>query len=164
MNPRLERLIQVALTFVGTIETGLNDGALIEEFQKSVDGKATHESWCMAFVQYCIKQVEKETGFESPLFKSESALTVWENSPLMLRISDPSPGSIMIWKTLDDSNPHAGHTGIVLPSYYKDSDIFDVIEGNTSIEGKFFDGVAIKIRTRQGSSKFKPLGWLMPWV
>jgi len=164
MNERLERLIQVALTFIGIKETSPNEGAMIEEFQKSVDGKYNREAWCMAFVQYCIKQVEKETSFESPVYKSESCMQVWEKSPQMIRIKDPVPGSIMIWKVTSDINPNAGHAGIVIPSYYKDPDIFDVIEGNTSTDGSKFDGVNIKIRTRQGSSKFKPQGWLLPWI
>ena len=42
--------------WIGVIEEGENSGQLIQIFQRAVDNQANTESWCMAFVQYCIKR------------------------------------------------------------------------------------------------------------
>ncbi len=156
-----ERLLQVASKYIGTKEEGGdNKGAQVEEFQKAVDDKALCESWCMAFVQFCIKQVEKLTGEESRLASSEHCLTVWNGTPKDLRVSSPEPGCVVIWRHGDSTS---GHTGIVV-SVSPDS--FVTIEGNTGPgagvvrEG---DGVYQKTRTLAGSEQMKIVGFLMPF-
>lgn len=145
MNTLQEDLIAQAAKWTGVRETGANKGPEVEMFQKAVDGKARGESWCMAFVQFCLQQVEALHNVRTNVFSSEHCLTVWNNTPFVLRAVRPSPGSIVIWQHGTSSN---GHTGIV--TLVDDSrDTFTTIEGNTSSgAGVVRDGDGVYVRTR----------------
>jgi uncharacterized protein (TIGR02594 family) len=153
-----KRLIEVAKKYVGVKESGGdNKGPEVEKFQKAVDGKASGEAWCMCFVQYCIKEVEKEKNIKSKVFSSEHVMTVWNNTPKELRLTKPEVGSIMIWSFVGTASGHAGFVTKVGPTRV------DTIEGNTG-DGKGIvregDGVYERNRSHTGDAKMKVMGWL----
>lgn len=162
-----KRLIQIALSFVGVHELGGNNkGPMIEEFQKAVDGKAQGESWCMGFIQYCIKKVEEELNTKALIHRSELCTAVYEKS--IIKSTKPNPGSIIIWQKYDEHNKPTiyGHCGIVLSII--DQNWIDVIEGNTNDgTGLVRDGDKVTIRTRArsgGSGNMKIMGYVLPWI
>lgn len=147
-------LVEVAQKYVGVKEKGGdNKGPEVERFQKAVDGKAQGEPWCMAFVQFCIK----EAKLQSKIFESEHCLTVWNKTPKEQRLKEPVPGCLVIWQYGDTTN---GHVGIVT-AVFKNS--IHTIEGNTG-DGKGIvregDGVYARNRSRAGSQQMKILGYL----
>jgi hypothetical protein len=160
-------LIGVASAFVGVKENGYNDGEFVRMFQDFI-GDAQKESWCMAFVQYCVNLTDKimyrvdHEMAQSIIHKSEHCLTVWNNTSQILRLNAPVPGCIVIWNHVGTSN---GHTGIVESV---DGTTMTVLEGNTG-PGKGVeangDGVYRKIRYLDTSgSKMQIKGYLKPWV
>lgn len=162
-------LIAEVQRWVGVAEQGNNSGQLIEMFQKSVDGVAQHESYCMAFVQYCLQQVDAQcealaglcSNDKHMLFRSEHCLTVWAKSPKECRIDKPVIGSVVIWQHGNTAN---GHTGIV--TGIKDDEFFTTIEANTGPSAgveRNGDGVYEKTRSVKGSGEMKVLGFLLPW-
>lgn len=159
MSSKSQELIDLASSFSGTKEEGSdNSGPMIELFQRAVDGVASKESWCMCFVQFCIKQIEKKYAVKSKIFKSEHCLTVWNKSPKELRLVEPEPGCLIIWQF---GNGSSGHCGIV-KTVGKDK--VATIEGNTSGNSKEIvregDEVAEKLRLRAGSKTMKVIGYL----
>lgn len=154
------RLVEVARSFIGTKEVGNNGGEIVQRFQKAVDGKALGESWCMCFVQFCIKAVEQELGIKSPIYRSEHCLQVWNNSPLAMRRMTPSPGRVMI---LQRRMTIAGHAGVVTGLLPPPSRTFLTVEGNTN-SGKGIeregDGVWEKRRVPEGNNLFLVVGFL----
>lgn len=163
-------LVAEAQRWVGICEQGNNAGQLIELFQKTVDGKAQQESWCMSFVQFCLKNVDAQYGAvigectkdRHLLERSEHCLTVWNKSPVACRSDKPVIGAVVIWKHGDGPS---GHTGIVT-GLKMDPEFFTTVEGNTGPgagvvrEG---DGIFEKTRSVKGSGEMKILGWLLPW-
>jgi uncharacterized protein (TIGR02594 family) len=152
-------LVGEAVKYIGCHEEGGNNkGPYVEMFQKAVDGKASGEPWCMAFVQYCVKQTEGICITKSRLFKSEHCLTVWRNSPEDMRLTTPEAGCIVIWQHGESEN---GHTGIVR-GFSVDGKIV-TIEGNTTdtatIEREG-DGVYSNIRKLAGDGDMKIVGFL----
>jgi hypothetical protein len=162
MNPR-DFLVQFAQGYLGVTEaTGRNDGPYVEMFQQWTDGVAQGESWCMAFVQFCVGNVAQQYGFPAQLFASEHCLTVWNNSQ-RLAIYPPYPGSVVIWQRPGTTN---GHTGIVT-GVDLDNGVFTTIEGNTSGGGGLEsngDGVYQKVRSFQGDGNFSLVGFLDPFA
>ena len=162
-------LVAEAMRWIGVKEEGNNAGALVEMFQKAVDDKAQGESWCMSFVQFCLKNA---TYYYDSLYdacsrmhnirQSEHCLTVWNKTPKECRIDTPEIGSIVIWQ---HGNTTSGHTGIVVGRKL-DSDFFITVEGNTAAwngvvrEG---DGVYARTRSVKGSGEMKVLGYLLPF-
>lgn len=158
LNPNLE-LINVARCFLGVHEEGGdNRGPMVERFQAAVNGKPNGEPWCMAFVQFCVQEVERSMGLRSNIFRSESCWEVWQKSPKLMRRTKPSPGYIIIWNRLGTL---LGHTGII--SGMRSPEVMMTIEGNTSpgfgIEREG-DGVYEKLRGLRGTMLFVPLGYL----
>lgn len=150
-------LVEVAKRFIGVKEKGDNRGPEVEAFQKALDGKAAGEPWCMAFVQYCILEVEKARNTKSKVSKSEHCLTVWNKSPKELRLKEPEVGCLIIWQF---GNTSSGHVGIVTKV---NKNTVETVEGNTGDgsgvvrEG---DGVYARRRSKLGSQKMKVLGYL----
>lgn len=162
-------LVAEALRWIGVTEHGNNAGELVSLFQKTVDGKAQGESWCMAYVQYCLKHAlyYYDSVYDgcSPMhgiYSSEHCLTVWNKTPKELRTDKPEIGSIVIWQ---HGNTSSGHTGIVVGEK-ADPEFFTTAEGNTGPgagvvrEG---DGVFMKTRSVKGSGDMKILGFLLPF-
>jgi len=168
-NLKAVALIAEARRWVGTTETPPNKGQLVERWQKTVDGVASGESWCMAFVQHHITWIDKlfwelsANPNYTKVFKSEHCLTVWNKTPKEMRSTVPVLGSIAIWQHNDTP---AGHTGIVssvLPSQRK----FLCIEGNTGPGVNVVsngDGVYEKSRSMDGAGEMRLLGFIIPWI
>ena len=158
-----QSLIEVATKYIGTREaTGNNDGEVVNMFQKAVDGKASGESWCCGFVQYCVKQVEQIENIRTNLFSSEHCLTVWNKTDKDLRSNKPEAGYIVIWQHGDTTQ---GHTGIV--TEVVDDNHFGTIEGNTADgSGVVRDGDGVYRRTRSivGAGSMKVLGFINPFA
>jgi len=156
-------LVDEAKRWIGTTEKGGdNKGPEVEKFQKAVDGKASGEPWCMAFVQFCIGQIEQAYGKQSNVFKSEHCLTVWNKSPSALRRPKPEQGCLIVWAM---GTTGAGHVGIV--DEVVDEKWCWTIEGNTSDSSSVErngDGVYRKLRNyRLDSAKMSVKGFLRVW-
>lgn len=159
-------LIAEAMKWVGVRESGWNKGKEVEMFQKFVDGKAQGEAYCMAFVQYCVGQVEFESKRKSWLFKSEHCLTTWTKTPIQARRKDPEPGSIVIWQYFTPKGvaTGSGHCGIVTKLLNESS--FKTIEGNTGSGSEIIregDGVWERERRMAKTGRFRLMGFLVPF-
>jgi hypothetical protein len=165
----------VADQWVGVRETGGNNrGEIVKRFQMSVDGKADGEPWCMAFVQFCIKEARAITEgiflrsilLTDKLFKTEHVITAWNKTDKFQRLNGPIVGSIILWqKYINDVGTTCGHAGIVV-RVLDDSTIV-TIEGNTSGDsGIVRDGSGVykltrHYKMRQGDLRL--LGFINPW-
>lgn len=143
---------------------GNNKGPLVELMQKTVDGKAQAEAWCMAFVQSMLAYAELKTGVKSPIPASEHCQTVFLRSEVASRVKiSPLPGAIVVWQHGASSN---GHTGIVLGC---DDKVFHAVEGNTEagmLNGhveRDGGGVYYTVRDRMRSGDMKVMGFLKPF-
>lgn len=161
-------LVYEASRWVGVKEVGGNNqGELVRMFQKAVDNKASGEAWCMAFVQYCVRQCEAAMlalgiPVKNALFGSEHCLTVWNHMPDQHKMNKPEVGSIVIWRHTPTTN---GHTGIV--SKIVNATTFESIEGNTRDSKGIVregDGVLLQTRTTTGAGAMKVVGYLRPWL
>lgn len=165
---KLQFLVLEARRWIGINEQGSNKGQLVERWQKTIDGLAQNESWCMCFVQHQViwtdivfKDLFNDQD-SNKLFRSEHCMTVW-NKSIARKIQQPIVGSIAIWN--HDGTPQ-GHTGIV-SHVDLSAKKFLCIEGNTGPgdgivrEG---DGVFEKSRSMDGAGKMKLLGFIVPWT
>lgn len=154
-------LVAEASKWIGVKETAPNAGPEVEMFQRTVDGKAQKESWCMCFVQYCLHQVETQLGIRSNVFNSEHCLTVFHKTALDLYRPRPESGFIVIWQ---HGQTAAGHTGIVTRVI---NDVqFETIEGNTSDSSSVErngDGVYKKVRLLHPTGEMRIVGFLDPF-
>lgn len=168
-------LVLEASRWLGLKEQGGdNKGQLIEQFQKAADGKAFGESWCLSFVQFCIKAVDAQVQILDPLHDKllavtnlEHVMTYWMKANIdKLSCEKPHVGSIACWSQQKDGKPTGlGHAGIVT-SVGTDGH-FETIEGNThdglgGIE-RNGDGVYKRKRSLGSSKDFKLLGFIYPW-
>lgn len=162
-------LVAEAQHWVGTVEKGGdNCGPDVERFQQAVDGKAQGEAWCLAFVQFCVKQVDElfPVGPVNTLVQTEGCLPLWERMPAAQKLQAPKPGCVVLWQHYDaKGNPTTkGHAGIVVAVQSKATVM--TIEGNTGPgagvvrEG---DGVYQKIRTLGTTGSMRVLGFVAPW-
>jgi hypothetical protein len=143
----LTTLHDIAVSQVGVREQGTNDGPEVDEYQKAVDGREGHEAWCMAFVQWCVKQTEEKLGLHLAGFKrTEHCLTLWAHAKKNgYAVQQPEPGDIMI---MQHGATTQGHTGIVVVA---NPDNVRAIEGNTGPGGgREGDGVYYKTRPLAG--------------
>lgn len=140
-------------------EGGNNRGLFVSEIQKTADGKASQEAWCMSTVQTWLAYVERKLGVVSPIVTSEHCLTTWAKTPKSQRVKiTPLPGAIIIWQ---HGTSQAGHTGIFTEAKGKD---MGTVEGNTG-DGSFRDGDGIYVRTRSmtKNGNMKVVGFLKPF-
>ena len=166
-------LLAEANRWLGVQEQGGNNqGQVISMFQ-AWDDKADHVAWCMAFVQYCLKQTDhlyaqlmdmESKTFCHCLFPTEHVLTAWERTPQTQRRQNPEPGLIAIWQHYRNGKPTtAGHTGIVVE--VPNATTFFTLEGNTSLStGSTGEGVARKRRSFPGTGRMQLCGFLDPWI
>lgn len=158
-------IANVSRAFIGIKEdTNKNDGYWIELIQKTVDGRAMREPYCMAFVQTMIAYVELKTGIKSPLIATESVMQLWNAAPEAMKSKQPRPGMIAIWNHRGTTR---GHTGIV---WEVQGATFTCIEGNTppgtkefargSVEG---EGIYLKLRTLKSVGTMDLLGFVSPF-
>ncbi len=142
-------IIAKALVFLEVREEGHNKGKFVEMFQKAVDGVASGEPWCMAFVQYIAQQVCKDLKVKSPLPKKlgEHCLSVWNQIPIHYKSAYGGKGMIPIWQSGKSSSGHTGFSKEYGAVYFK------TIEGNTNKKGsREGDGVYEKTRLVVGGS------------
>lgn len=153
-----EQLIAEAERWIGITERGGDNlGPDVEAFQRAVDGRAEGEPWCMAFVQFCLKQIGG-----GDIFPSEHCLTVWRKSPRELRLQAPEPGCLMFWQYEGSAAGHVGIVKAVVGCYCI------TIEGNTGPGGaveREGDGVYQKRRAiRPATGSMRVLGWMRCWA
>lgn len=160
----LKEVAKEAAKWIGVHEQKGSPGKGVDVFRKATDGIASGEPWCAAFVQYCVSAVALRYGAEISLFPSELCYTIWKNTPDHYRLSEPLPGSIMIWNY---PGTIKGHTGIVLRRL-SDPNMVKTIEGNTKEPVSGADpsnrGVYPKIRCIRGSEDMVVLGYLNPFI
>jgi len=165
-------LVHEAKSWVGFTEQGGNNkGQAVEYFQRAVDGVAVGEPWCAAFFQFCCEQVDRtfdaifgmSLNHRHSLYRSEHCLTVWNKTPMRLRIFEPEPGAIVIWQKGVSSSGHGGIVArLIEANVYK----FETYEGNTSSNPHFErdgDGVWRKLRSGKKTGSFPTKGYLRPW-
>lgn len=142
-------------------EGGNNKGLYIVELQKTVDGSADQEPYCMAAVQTFIAYVEKKIGVTSPIYASEHCMTVFRNTPKTQRVvSIPAPGAFIIWK---NGSSDSGHTGLVL-DFQGVNKKMKTLEANTgSGNMRDGDGIYIKQRSKIKDGKLVVQGYLKPF-
>lgn len=147
-----------AKPFVDVSEDGENKGEIIEMLQKTVDGKAQGEPYCLAFVMTVLAFVEKKLNMVSMLKSTEGCLDLWNTtSPHLKTTRFPLPGYIAIWQ---HGNTSKGHAGLVLrvTDYY-----FKTIEANSwSPDGKS-QGIHPHERLFDGDGSMKLLGFICPF-
>jgi hypothetical protein len=140
-----KQTLEVAKTQIGVQEVpkGSNAGYDIEKYLKSV-GLGKGNSWCMAFVFWCVNEASIKSGVKNPLLKTGGVLKQWTSRPL-LHVTSPLPGDIFIM----DFGQGKGHTGFV-ESVLSGGRI-TTIEGNTNDDGSR-EGYEVCRRTRQISA------------
>lgn len=159
-NP-LDALVHEAQKWIGTKEVGDNSGPEVEMFQKAVNAHPAKEAWCADFVIFCIEQVERKLNVKSAIYHSEAAQDLFYKSPESMRLIDPIPGCVIIWR---HGNTSLGHAGIV-EAVAKDG-YLTTIEGNTGDgtgivrEG---DGVYRRIRSKIGTPAMSVVGFIKPF-
>jgi len=171
MSLKEELLCFEAKRWQGFTETGGdNRGQVVEMFQKAV-GSASGESWCVSFIQYCVKMVDAlaaQCRLTSPVIKNslvstESVLALWSGSP-HAGVA-PAPGTIVLWEHYKDGKRTGlGHAGIVLSLA---GGRMTTIEGNTSpsnaVVERNGDGVYVKDRPIGDVGNMKLLGFIKAW-
>lgn len=174
---RRRLLVWEARRWIGTREIGgANRGQDVERFQRSVDGRAEGEPWCVSFAQFCVKQADELADWiEGPviarrnrLMQTEHTLTLWNGTAQEARLEDPVPGCLVLWWCFRDGKPSgAGHCGVVVDV---STGSIMTVEGNTS-DGKGIvrEGVGVFERMRstgvaaRASGDMRLLGFLDPW-
>lgn len=152
-------LVVEAHKWLGVRESGHNSGKEVEAFQRAVDGVASQEAWCAAFVSYCVKAVNKKYGIVNGFRMNEWVKGMWMNNKLSYSIKQPIPGSIILMRS--KTNDAKGHCGIVA-SYFEGT--ATVIEGNTNEVGsREGDGVYRKRRYLADLGGFELWGFLDPF-
>jgi len=160
-----------AQRWVGVTEVGGdNSGQLVEMFQKAVDGKAQREPWCLAFIFFCIKQVDKAADAiflqalnKTKLKPTEHCMTLFRSSKSQV-LKSPEVGCVMIWEFVKNGKPTgSGHAEIVI-EVHKDHVV--TVGGNTS-DGQGVnregDGVYKRVRSVLGSPTMVVRGFLKVW-
>jgi len=171
----LKMLIDRASKYIGvTEEGGDNRGRQVEMFQASVDGEASRESWCMGFVQFCLKETLKKCEADPELkgkakitlIPAEHVLKVWNETDKKHRRSKPEIGAMVVWNFYKNGKQTtSGHCGIVV-GITADGKSMSTIEGNTGPGGDVVregDGTYKKVRSVIGSKTMKIMGYIMPF-
>lgn len=162
-----QALIDIAMKFVGIHENEPQDEATINTF-RAIISKPIGQPWCVDFVQYCANEVDKKFGTTTIMFRTESAVQLWEKTPNIARITMPEPGCIMIWEhyTILGQPTGLGHVGIVREVL--DYEYVLTCEGNTTAGpgiDRTGDGVYLKKRhMKMSTGPMRTLGFLLPWA
>lgn len=165
MAKKMDELAREAGRWVGVREKGSNAGPDVERFLAAI-GLPRGYSWCMAFVHFCVKEVDKRSGLpENWLLPSGHVLTVWNHSPKGARRADPVVGAIVIWQhTPGGRQSNRGHCGVVTKVLPDGS--FETVEGNTAAQEDIVregEGVHRRVRKRKSPGSMVLKGFLVPW-
>lgn len=138
---------KLALLLAGTQinvreKSGNNDGPDVEKYLAST-GLGKGNSWCMAFVFWCVNEASKFFAQPNPLVRTAGVLFQWQNTKCV-KAAVPVPGCIFIM----DFGGGEGHTGFVETVA---GDSVNTIEGNTNNDGSR-NGIGVFRRTRKISS------------
>lgn len=156
-----KEFIKECSKWIGVREKGgQNKGPEVEMFQKAVDGKAQGEAYCMAFMQFCVMEIEKRFKVKSEIFKSEGVMETWNKSPAKLKHQDPKIGGIVCWNYVGS---WTGHAGCVTDF---DKSNIKTVEGNTGSGSAVIregDGIYARTRSRAGTSKMVIKGYILPF-
>ena len=140
-------------------EGGNNKGLYIVELQKTVDGEAGSEPYCMAAVQTWVAYVEKKLQVTSDLFTSEHCMTTWRKTAISKRVNKiPAPGAIIIWQ---NGSSDSGHTGVMLEYLGNKMDSLEANTGSGNMRDG--DGIYLKTRSTTNNGKLKVVGFLRPF-
>ncbi len=168
-------LIEQAKRWLAVREVGgPNKGADVERFQKTVDGKASGEPWCLCFVQFCVREVDRQYAVKNPkqsavttwIFPTEHCMTMFNKTHAEARLDKPEPGCLVVWGWFKDGKATgSGHVGIVTEVV---GDAIHTIEGNTgdgagiNREG---DGVYKRVRSLKAdpAASFRIMGFIAAW-
>lgn len=168
-DSKLRAYAWLAEQFVGVTEAKVpNTGAMVEKFQRAVDGKASGEPWCVCFVQYVAQQVDElfdRCIYPYPpynhhrLAPTEWTIGLWESTMREMRRDAPEVGHVVVWRS--SANASQGHAGIIVE--VRGNDVFTV-EGNTGAGNqRDGDGVWKKWRVGCDIPGFTRLGYISPW-
>lgn len=130
MSELAKKAIEIAITQIGQEEKprGSNWGHPVSDYL-AVVGINFPASWCMAFVQWCLKGAAEAIGEHTiPIYKSGGVLNVYNHTDPSHIFHAPEPGDIFI----QDHGHGLGHTGFVegIAGEY-----INTIEGNTNDTG-----------------------------
>ena len=168
-----DMLIFEASKWLGLLEDKPNYSKQIEIFQ-SVIGSAQRESWCLAFIQFCVKSVDDQFNLcfdiDHPkhcLYRTEWTRDLWDATDDRARVEMPDRGDVIVWACYeDDLITERGHVGIILEVFENGTAL--VIEGNTKPaprSDQTHDGVFIRLRRLDAKTgDFRVLGFLTPWL
>lgn len=171
---KLDKLKKILLAgdacrLVELAEKAGQDG-IIRGIQRTSEGSVPLD---MSLLYLCLDSIdkftEKQLGKDSlptKVFRTRSALELWEKTPRIYRNRFPEVGDIIVWNYHKQGKPtQAGHVGIItdLPSRGKAI----VAEGNVQsmndpIKHKE-QGFYLNERSLSGSEKMKILGYISPW-
>ncbi len=157
-----QKHLQIAQTYIGTKEaTGHNDGEPIESFLRSV-GRHKGDSWCAAFVSYCLtvanaKQPAIRSGLAREFKRGKGMIKAVD---VLRGTKKVDKGFIVGW---EKGETISGHIGFVFTKWNKQYGT--TIEGNTSSGEKGSqadgDGVYIRARSIQPANYFR-ICWFVP--
>ena len=150
--------LDTAKKYLGTTElTNHNDGPVVEKFLHSV-GRHKGDSWCAAFVSYCLTAASvKEPTVRSGLARSFILKSSIKANDVLIGKYKIQPGTILVWR--EGTTIH-GHVGFV-ESWQRQ--FGKTIEGNTtpssslrsSLSEANGDGVYRKSRSIQPGNYFR---------
>jgi len=145
--------LDTAFSYIGVKEaTGKNDGYEVEKFLKSV-GRKKGDSWCAAFVSYCLTTTNHPFPVRSGLARAFVIKQSILATHVLQGIKQVSRGDLIIWQKGSSISGHIGFVAIV------DDKKYITIEGNTSSGQKGAqadgDGVYIRERTIQPYNYFR---------
>lgn len=164
----------MARSYVGTKETTPNKGPEIELFQGALGDTPHLQSYCALFVHYLCQQVDKRIRQDYPswpqyaLYKSPSAVQMYQLSPKATKVKFPDEGLIVVWQHYVGNTPQwTGHCGVVVELSHDGTMI--TVEANTSDPqdpsiNRDGDGVYLKVRhTSSDTGPMRLLGFCDPW-
>ena len=141
MSALTAAVLRLAATQVGVRELGRNRGERVQQYQDRA-GAHPGDPWCACFVSWCFAVASNGLALPCPFKLTFRALELWRKSPVEIRSSWPTPGSIFVV----DHGAGLGHCGLV-ESFSEGDLIIVTIEGNTSPGGSR-EGDGVYRRTR----------------
>jgi hypothetical protein len=166
-----ELIIYQARKYLGYQEIRGNKGFPDPAFQILMEKYGWQEGWAWCAVYCEVVWGEAYNNYErkdlnrlvQKLFTA-GAVKTWNNfsaSEDFVTDSSPEPGSIVIWQSYRDGQPHwTGHAGIVYKVYSDESNRFETIEGNTNTSGGR-EGIEVGKQIRSLSFEKKQRGLVL---
>lgn len=133
---KLDRLLEVAVSYLGQQETAGNSGFVSKEFEAKMaaTGWQKSHSWCCYFCELVAKEAaesKEEWNRLDKLFQPSCTATYanFAGSEYYKVSKTPKPGSLIVWRY---GQGWRGHIGLVENCKGK---IINTIEGNTNKAG-----------------------------